>query len=454
MRLVSGLFLSGLAVIGSCRIANAASPEVGAVTDLSGVWWSKSPDLALRPVDGSELPFTAAGKAAYEKRQANLKSGAEVDRAVLHCVPEGVPRVMATPYPFQIVQTPGQITLIYESNHTFRPILLDAKHPEDMDPTYMGNSIAHWEKGTLVIDTIGLNDETMIDATGLPHSDKLHVTERLRKIGNGARLEALITIEDPEIFKKPWVAKRVYELRNDIRIGEFVCNEPHRDLSAAQAPPKFPPRSTSDHGSANPVPDFSGIWYHLGRMRTGEQPTLKPWAAAIQKEFIDADAAGKPLPNNTTNCYPSGMPHLMNEPYPFQMLQTPTQIIILAMADHQVRYIYLNETHPADLKPTWYGHSIGHYEGDTLVVSTRGINNKSELSTRHEPHTGELHVTERYRLIDDGKTLEIHMEIDDPGALEKPYAYINTSKKVSSIKRIEEYVCAQNNKDGQIPTAK
>jgi hypothetical protein len=168
-----------------------------------------------------------------------------VQNTLHKCMLPGVPRIMAAPYPFRIFQTPGQVTLVYEMNRTFRVVRMDAQHvnPEVWDPSYMGESVGRWEGNTLVIDTTNFNDRTTIDRSGLPHSDQLHVVERLSKINGGRQLEARITIEDPVTFSKPWTTRLVYEWRPDIRpVTDWVCDEPHRDLSevagikAAQSP--------------------------------------------------------------------------------------------------------------------------------------------------------------------------------------------------------------------------
>jgi hypothetical protein len=116
---------------------------------------------------------------------------------------------------------------------------LGGAHPSRGDAIiyWNGDEIAHWEGDTLVVDTVNLNDRTFVDATGLPHSTALHVTERLRLLDGGNELEDVITLEDPVIFTKPWRARFVYERRNDIHIDEFVCGERHRDLSGVKGAP-------------------------------------------------------------------------------------------------------------------------------------------------------------------------------------------------------------------------
>jgi hypothetical protein len=145
------------------------------------------------------------------------------------CVPLGIPQSFATPYPFQIVQTPKLIVMIFEYPNTFRIIPTDGRpHPADPDPTWMGDAVAHWEGDTLVVDTIGFNDKTEIN--GYMHTEALHVVERYHRVERG--LEYDVTVEDPNVFEKPWVfPTRVFAGRPELeRVDEFVC-ENHVDYS-------------------------------------------------------------------------------------------------------------------------------------------------------------------------------------------------------------------------------
>ena len=230
-----------LAVLAAATLCAAAGPALAASapTDLTGVWWATSVADRLQPEGGGAIPFTAAGRAAYAKRQADLKSGEVVDRAVQDCLPAGVPRSWMTAYPFQVLQTtdPDQVTVMYEQNRGLRPIRFKDKHfdTELWDPSYMGESIARWDGDTLVVDTTNFNDDTMLDATGLPHSDKLHVVERIRLTEGGRQLEVVATIEDPEMYSRPWSARFGFARRDDVQVkADWVCGETHRDASSVR----------------------------------------------------------------------------------------------------------------------------------------------------------------------------------------------------------------------------
>jgi hypothetical protein len=219
--------------------APAADAATGAAAspDISGVWWATTYSPKVQIVGGGDLPYTAEGKAAYDKNIAALKDGSLIDQARRFCVPDGLPRVLATPYPFEIIQTPGQTTIIHELNHAIRVVAMDKPLPSDQEllpyPYYNGHSAGHWEGDTLVIETAGFNDKTFVDATGAPHSDAMKTVERIKKVGAN-QLEDVITVHDPVMFTKDWSARFVYTQRNDLRIQDYVCGEPHRDISSVK----------------------------------------------------------------------------------------------------------------------------------------------------------------------------------------------------------------------------
>jgi hypothetical protein len=204
--------------------------------DLSGIYWATQYSAKIQLVDGGELPLNPAGKAAYDKNIAGLKDGSITDAARRLCVPDGVPRVLATPYPFEIVQgPPGQITIIHELNHQVRTVRMDKPMPSEEElltwPYYNGHSVGHFEGDTLVIETAGFNEKTFVDATGAPHSDELRTIERIRKI-SPTTIEDVVTVHNPEFYTRDWQARFIYTQRNDIRIDDYLCGEPHRDLSS------------------------------------------------------------------------------------------------------------------------------------------------------------------------------------------------------------------------------
>jgi hypothetical protein len=174
-----------------------------------------------------EVPFNAAGKKFFDEATAtNSKDDPEG-----FCLPPGVPRMMYTPYPTEIFQLPERVVFVYEGGaHVWRNIWLDGRpQPKDPNPTYLGYSTGKWEGDTLVVDTIGMNDRTWLDAAGHPHGEKLHVTEKFtRTDSNTLKVEA--TIDDPDYYTKPWTVVTFATWYPNQEILEYICQENNRDL--------------------------------------------------------------------------------------------------------------------------------------------------------------------------------------------------------------------------------
>jgi len=184
-------------------------------------------------------------------------------------------------------------------------------------------------------------------------------------------------------------------------------------------------------------------------------PNIKPWAKEIMKrENAKALSGGMPY-SARASCMPSGVPaFMMAAVEPIHFMQTPKQVTMIFSGDAQVRRVYLDVPHSANLKPSWYGESVGHYEGDTLVVDTIGLNDKTFVDNYRTPHTAKLHVVERYKLIDDGKTLQVTFRVEDPDTFYQPWSAIGKLRRVQMP--MHEEACAENNQnlfDYHIPVA-
>ena len=193
--------------------------------DFSGVWFIDEYQRTILP--NEDPPFQPSTRALFEKRQYdNLHHDpdASVDPTE-RCIPPGIPRTMFQPFPWEVVQARDRIVIIYEYQSLVRQIFMDGRgHPSDFEPAYMGHAIGKFEGDTLVIDTVGFNDKTWLDPMGLPHSDALHVIERMRRVDHDT-LEDQITIDDPKAYTKPWTATRIFKLKPDWQIKEYVCTE-------------------------------------------------------------------------------------------------------------------------------------------------------------------------------------------------------------------------------------
>jgi len=143
----------------------------------------------------------------------------------LNCLPHGMPMFMYSRQPLEFFQIPGRIVVHVEDDPVLREIYMDGRqHPKDPDPTYNGHSTGKWERNTLVVDTVGLKGSTWTDHNGLPHSDALHIMERIRRVDHNT-LEDDFTIEDPKAYTRVWTATQVYDLKPDWEIQENVCEE-------------------------------------------------------------------------------------------------------------------------------------------------------------------------------------------------------------------------------------
>ena len=209
-------------------VPQAERPAAG-VPNLSGVWAMPAPVRALKTTDGKDPPLLPAARAEYLKRQAALKADPKTDPDS-NCWMQGVPRLIYAPYPVLIAQEKDRVNLVYETNHTFRIISL--RHPlprpgPDLDPLWLGYSAGRWDGKTLVIDTIGFNDKTWLDYSGLPHSEKLKVQERYTLAGPD-RINGVVTITDPETFSRPWSTAFTLVRKPGYELKENVCVRDHR----------------------------------------------------------------------------------------------------------------------------------------------------------------------------------------------------------------------------------
>src|SRR5215471_14885050 len=187
-------------------------------------------------------------------------------------------------------------------------------------------------------------------------------------------------------------------------------------------------------------PDLSGVWISSLPFPTGETAEPLPWAAELIKKHNDPNVTDNP----TAHCLPGGIVFFFSQ---FRLLQTPDEIAMLNGGFDPPREIYLDgRGHPTEFNPSWMGHSVGHWEGDTLVVDTVGFNDRGWLM--NGPQTEQLHVTERFRRVDLGH-METEVTIDDPGVYKKPWKLKRVNSLMPKTEEIQEYVCAENNRDVQ-----
>ena len=229
------------------------------------------------------------------------------------------------------------------------------------------------------------------------------------------------------------------------------------------------------------IPDFSGVWHagdlnppRQGRAGVAEHPDyqqrgtrnenrerqtpippiadltdplLQPWVREELSDIVERRIAGEIIPEARSQCIPMGTPVLLiDEAGTRIFLQTEDKVIIINEELPEVRHIYLNVPHSENIVPDYYGESVGHYEGDTLVVDTIGISTETWVDDYLTPHSENMRVTERYRLIDDG-VMEIEFTVEDPVAFTEPWGGIILAERQPPETEFMEIRCSENNFD-------
>jgi len=235
---------------------------------------------------------------------------------------------------------------------------------------------------------------------------------------------------------------------------------------AASSPPVFSPIAQTAWvgigiGAFAPVPGSPApvrqdpAHRYVPNGTPGEQPThrisdvnnpnLKQWAKDVMKKDNDEVLAGKFAFTARASCQPAGVPGflVLLAPGGLTIVQSPNKVTMIVDGNAETRHIRLNAPHAANVKPSWYGDSVGHYEDDTLVIDTIGLNDKTFLDNYRTPHSEKLHVTERWRLIENGAKIEVLLTIDDPDTFNQPFKMLRQYERMD--RTFAEYICSENN---------
>jgi hypothetical protein len=212
--------------LGQPREAKAAPP------DFSGIWLAQ-PRFSLSLTDprgkqfGTEADISYTPWGLQKVRSAKPALGKDAtflhtnDLALEYADPDGYPRAQDHPFRFKIVQTPDFVYFLYEYDQAWRPVALNAKHSDDPDPTWYGESIGKWEGDTLVVDAIGFNDRAWLDPIGHPRSEQMHLTERWRRVDHD-NLGDDLSFDDPTAYTKPWNSKMSFTLDHSGELHENI----------------------------------------------------------------------------------------------------------------------------------------------------------------------------------------------------------------------------------------
>jgi hypothetical protein len=370
-------------------------------------------------------------------------------------------------FPFQIFQTPQAVAMAFEWSLDYRLIPTDgSKHLADYE-SWMGDSRGHWEGDTLVVDAAGFNDKTWLDMAGDFHSDALHVVERYKMIDRDT-IEYEATLEDTKVFTKPWTIRLAFHRRTDRdRLFEYVCQAEFEEAEGlftreertwypgnGTPPPPMTATVAKSAPAPAPVPnlrrkpdgkpDFQGFYEPDGgganyglekRPQTDLTPggrgvlidpadgilPMQPWAV---EERVERNKPERGYDDPTAHCFPAGVPRSMYVPTSFYIVQTPDHILFM----HERvawRIVRLNTTaHLPDNMRLWQGDSIGHWEGDTLVVDTTNFNGKTWLNEGGQDG-GEIvsyaeHAVERFTPVGPDR-IGYEVTVSDPVVYTRPW---------------------------------
>jgi hypothetical protein len=207
-----------------------------------------------------------------------------------------------------------------------------------------------------------------------------------------------------------------------------------------------PPEAAADPRRQGP--SRIGPW-NIERLSDAENPNLKPSAAAEMRMHNELVSHGRRAFSAMSRCWPGGPAQLLFNAEPVYFIQTPQEVWILWQRDHLVRRVYLNRGHSAKLQPSWFGESVGHYQNGELVIDTVGFAEHpySFVDNWRTPHTKDLHMVERWKLVDGGNAIEASVTIDDPGAFNAPWSGSVRWTKLNGP--IVESVCPENNENYQ-----
>ena len=428
--------------------AAAAGPEA-----LLGVWVPDAAPRALLTSKGKTPPLTAAASKVYTERRQRLAKGDASFDPTTWCAGPGMPRILTMPYPLEIRADANRIAFIHGWYRWFRIVDLGAGTADPPLPLTMGFPVGHWEASGLVIRTTGLSDATVMDASGLPHSEQLTVTERLRVLPDG-RLEDRITIDDPENYTQRWDTVLTFHRDASARVADDVCpdrmagGEPAEQVAVARTKatrttPTSPRPAAVAANAVASAPRLAGVW----EPKTfGIMVPNAPLSSAGQ-DFVGRNAAamqaGKIMQTAWVSCRPGAVSTMTMPREKIVVLESAGETTILFEMPRMVRRIRMNASHPQALEPGYVGDSVGHWEGNTLVVDTLGFNGYAELDARGQPTSPRLHTVERFTPSADGGSIDIETRIEDPEYYTKPFT-IQRSWKKSPARHPFEYDCMEN----------
>ena len=442
--------LLGSLTLAACGAPSGGESELSGPDALLGVWVPSAAPRQLLTADGEPPPLNAE---AAEVRAARLQRATAGDTSfdqTTWCAGPGMPRILTMPYPFEIRRDGDYLAFIHGWYRWHRVVNLAGVEVDPPLPLTMGFPVGHWEDDTLVIRTVGLSDVTVLDASGLPHSEQMVLTERLRVLGDG-RLENRIAVDDPDTFTRPWDTVLYFHRDAAAQVTDDVCpdriagGEPavRNELPATATPSVNAAPAPAAAETARATPRLGGIW----EPRTFGFMVPEAPLSAAGKAQVDRNAAamtgGKIMHTAWTSCRPGAVSTMTMPREKIVVLQSPEELTVLYEMPRMARRVRMNAAHPQDLPPSYVGDSIGHWEGGTLVIDTVGFNGYAELDARGQPTSPALHTVERLTPSADGSSIEIEVTITDPQYYDAPFT-IKRAWNRSAAAHPLEYDCMEN----------
>ena len=436
-------------------------------------------------VVGGSLPYQPW---AQEQRNANFNTRAVSD-SYNRCFFPGVPRIMYLDFPFQVFQTEDHVAITFEWNQVFRLIYTSGQAPlyEGIE-SWMGNSRGHWEGDVLVVEVKDFNDRSWLDSAGNFHSAAMQLTERYRMLDENT-IEYEVTVEDPEVFTRPWVMSMSLIRQTDRgRLLEYQCqaemSEANGDFEQdvktwypagpqpgvvafdadASADQPLPEASGQIRRLPDGTPDISGYFMtNAGGANYGLEPKQGgggfppsrgqvidppdkslPYQAWARAESLDRILPHRGYDDPTAHCFVASIPRSHYVPSPFHILQADGYIVVL----HERmswRQIDMNRTeHLPDSMRLWMGDSIGHWEGDTLVVESSNFNGKAWLNEAGDVITHAQTMVETFTPVSEDQII-YRATVSDPLAYTRPWTIEMPFNRADD--ELLEVACLEDNND-------
>ncbi|HEX5048303.1 MAG TPA: hypothetical protein VFX89_14385 [Gammaproteobacteria bacterium] len=431
---------------GAARAADETEPMLG-------IWVPDAAPRALLTSGGKTPPLTAEAAKLYAERRARLAAGDTSFDPTTWCAGPGMPRILTMQYPFEIRADASRLVFIHGWYRWFRIVDLGAGTADPPLPLTMGFPVGRWEGDTLVIRTGGLIDTTVMDASGLPHSEELVLTERLKVLRDG-RLEDRITIEDSESYSQPWETVLTFHRDAAARVADDVCPDRLARGEPAEQVPNPPVQSRRAQGAVQPAAaaatkpaaqaaHFAGVWEPKTFGIMVPNAPLSTAGDDIVKRNAAAMQSGKIMQTAWVSCRPGAVSTMTMPREKIVVLESADEVTILFEMPRMVRRIRMNASHPAQIEPSYVGDSIGRWDGATLVVDTLGFNGYAEIDARGQPTSAKLHTVERFTLSADGNSIDIETTVEDPEYYTKPFTVTRSWKK-SPARHPFEYDCMEN----------